>query len=254
MEIEFGFQANCSELVTHLEFSTKEEIAQAMLRIQELTGWTWRIRGSDQRRNEEGKILSVTTYHIMIPQDRLEQLFELDRETGDFGFRPADLIPVWEGRLSDPVKESMIRRGTEAPPGWRCDRPRLMDISPDEPVATFDRPVSWFSVNISCECGRSGLRIWFGHCETPLMPQFHKIRRSFNSDYQGHDGGSIRDYMEWMGYHYLDKKTVIEYLKKWRDTEEDVMSDIKCFEKYPPLPESGELTKEEKEDINRWLD
>lgn len=78
MKIEFGFQANCSELVAYLGITTIPEIIEVMRTMEEVTGWTWRVEG-DYPIPGTGEPVSKGNLYVRIPMDRLEELLVLKR-------------------------------------------------------------------------------------------------------------------------------------------------------------------------------
>ena len=100
MRIEFGFQANCSEIVMALDFATKEDIMEVMRTIEGITGWTW--RGMARYQKGEQRIATDARIALLIPMDRLDELYlEFDEEGGkDHGIDLKRLVELHrEGML-----------------------------------------------------------------------------------------------------------------------------------------------------------
>ncbi len=111
MKVEFGFQANCSEIITYLGASTREEVVAAMGKLQEATGWTWRITESIKYTGEDKKD-NWWNYYVLVPVEKLEELLILEENPPGFvkylfGIWPDSLIPLWENKLPPEVKERL---------------------------------------------------------------------------------------------------------------------------------------------------
>ncbi len=221
MKIEFGFQANCSELVTHLGFTTGEDIAAGMKKVAELTGWTWKVKPTED-------------HELAIPSGKIDaHLVKVDDDDGIFGIDsdaliaalgdeiPADL----SGALKD--SEKLLTPGLYSPAGEKL---------------VFE---------YACWCGEDQFHLSIDGIDIPDMPMFHKIRSLFDSDFMPHDGGDMFPYMAWFSFHYNNKDMAVKILEEFSsgDPEED-LEDIR---NNPPLPGSKPPSRKDMNMLRSFL-
>jgi len=234
MRIEFGFQANCSELVAYLGWRTTEEIVAGMRRIQEITGWTWRMDVTpEDRTGDEWRILGG--YSILVPGEKFEELFTSIPGRGNIyhGMVPSELIAVWGDLLPEDAKEELRWMSRDDPdyPWDKIHLPTLRNIPESDPIhrptGSDDEAQLDLLFYQNEEYLEDGMHLDVGDKEIHSFPIFHKVRKDLGADYT--DGTSY--YKEWMEYHYL-----------LPDTWELGLSDIdeeEAISRNPPLPGSS---------------
>jgi hypothetical protein len=227
MEVEFGFQANCSELVTHLGFTDREDIIKALENIARITGWNWWIEVFDQ--------------WLRVPTEKLGELVSIiDNRMGI----DADRISgVWDRELLAKTKEYVNKtKGIK-----NTYTLNLVDVGKkaDENYDPFQSPL--WAIH-DCGCGKKELTILLTqHCIVEEMPAFHAIRMIYNSDFVAH-AGSEADYLDWLAFHFFDKKAVIDDFKA-NYSEVEVKEKIELLEKYPPMDKSKGLSAGDMEKV-----
>ena len=261
MRIEFGFQANCSELITHLGFTEKADIIQAMGAIEDFTGWTWRVQVGSRfpREISRGEIKNHSCY-ILVPTGVLESLIEFhEKPSGYRGFviNTKELILQFESIPPDVEKELIdMSKPREQNILWIERNPCLMNIPAAHPVFFTNKWMNSVNSSISCDCGTFDFACWIGNHDADMFPAFHKIRRKFLNTFHTHGCGDCY-YLEWMGYHFMNKDRVEEYMRWFRKNdkrkEDEIQFDIEFIAKNPPLPDSGKLNDDEINEINYSL-
>ena len=268
MEIEFGFQANCSELVTHLGFSNPEAIARAMKKIQEFTGWSW--WATDY----------LESYLVRVPMKGLEDLLVLDLKRGRVAIPPEKLLAHWKDRLTpqqleelsslewlDPVDEIAVEL---------TDTIKLLELPLDKLVRVPGKQTLDMAVTADLDIEEDiaeeepDLVFMIADGEIGMMAIFHKLRKLFDSFACGFDGGKTDNYEDWMAYHFLQGET-LERFRAYLENEKDyydvsfLEKDLEVFRRnlwkfegkevvvdyVPPLEDSGQLDNRDFHDIYR---
>ena len=238
MKIEFGFQSNCSELVTFLGIVDREEVVQALKTISSLTGWNWGI-------NIYSKELEGL---IPVPNDRLDEV--LVAHTSGRIFRktrvrvdPEKVISIWEDSISGQQREYLR---DEAESFWLhlC----LYDGPVDRilPTTTFQV----ISLAFGWEYDWKGLSFYIDSGDVKLMPQFHSIARGFDSYFCGDDGGTEQTFAMWLAFHFIEREEAIELIKENAGPSR-VDKAVSCFGANPPVNISPGLTKKEHDAVSR---
>jgi len=226
MQIEFGFQSNCSELVTHLGMVEPDEIITAMKRIVKLTGWNWALK--ILAAGSESELL------LPIPYDKINSLIRID-ECRDEKFDR--IIEFWSDHIDKKQKKAMV------------------DDEYDDLIfglELFDGPVDKISivkwrwglpVDLSgSESGTPGLTFIISETESKVFPAFHIIRMEFDADL-GLYGGNPQYYINWMKFHFKRNKLTKALIGKLTD-----------YNDYPPIDPNQKLTKKALEEIECWSD
>lgn len=241
MKIEFGFQSNCSELVTHLGPLSRDGIIAAMKTISRLTGWKWGARLFGIR------IREATI--IPIGNDSLEEVIVISEvgvlsRSAQLQVHAERLITIWEGHLEERQKE-MLREGAFL----REQMLTLYDGPEDEVLVELpDRSIRVAPSDL--DSVKKGFNLWIGDGEIANFPQFQAIAREFASIVRGCDGGTENVYAEWLAVHFLPEEAE-EIIHKRYPNHEKRERAISYLKSHPPAIESSELTKEEKETISR---
>jgi hypothetical protein len=231
MEVELGFQANCSELVTHLGFTKREDIIKALADIAKLTGWSWWIE--------------VFNQWLPVPTGKLDELVTV--RDNDVGVGRATILSEWKDRLNEDTI-AYIHRTAEFDEleGLHLVGDKESSNLPGDP---FDSTL-WAIV---CDCEKPGFSIQlFQHFQIEEMPAFHSIRMAYDSDFRGHDGGSDMIYLMWLAYHFVDRNAVIALIKR-TETFFESRETIKTLEKYPPLDNSSKLPEDDIKRVWEYL-
>ncbi len=203
MKVEFGFQANCSEIITYLGASTREEVIAAMKKLQMATGWTWRIQGKLPGDGRPGARKHY--FHVLVPADKLEELLVIEENLPSypnerFGIWPDTVVPLWEGKLSPVIRKQMLEaqelcsRNAAGLDEYLC----LADIPEEKPIfiSRKDHP-NFLSLDLWDGYNRRELNyMTFSHGGD--FGGMHMITKIFGSSCFGHDGGSTREYDEWL--------------------------------------------------------
>ncbi|MBM3134883.1 MAG: hypothetical protein FJZ89_06300 [Chloroflexi bacterium] len=229
MKIEFGFQANCSELVTHLGITERSEVLKALETIARITGWTW-----GAQREIEGVI-------IRIPMERMNEVLVTTEE--EIGVVPNSILSIWNDKLDERTKQKIIKFSK------RFLLQLVLYKNTDDSIVISTEPeyeLRFYCCGYSGDCQKKGLTMaLFQHHEAHKMPAFHAIRKEFDLGYETHGGGSTDSYMEWMAYHFVDKERTKEAVRATPRIEWLAESIIADYEEYPPLDRSKGLTEEE---------
>lgn len=238
MKLEFGFQSNCSELVTCLGIVDRDEVLRALKTISRLTGWNWGV-------NIYSKEIKGL---IPVPNDRLDEVLVV--YTSGRVFRktrvvvdPEKVVSIWEGSI---VEKQIEYLRDEFEGGWLhlC----LYDGPVDRILRRADYRV--ISLAFGWEHDWRGLSFCIDSADVGLMPQFHAITREFDSDFGGHDGGTEEFFALWLAFHFLDKEESIELIKELEGPSE-VDAAVSRFEANPPVNPSPGLTKKEHDAVSR---
>ncbi len=242
MKIEFGFQANCSEIISYLGASTREEVLAAMEKLQEATGWSWCL--TDPWKD--------SSFFIGIPPCHLEELLVIDQKEGFLHSNYKTLLPllgdnypIWAKGL---VKELITARDMqENLPLWKMvlvDLPEgtsaVMGL-PDDLKDHEKVPISLnYQGNLEIDELDPELCFMIGDRNFHGLPRFHWLRSLFQTGFDGNDGGSRRPYTAWLAYHYLKEQSIQPPL-------EEVLSagDLEEIAKYPPLAGSLEPNQDD---------
>ncbi len=265
MKIEFGFQANCSELVTYLGAKSREEIISAMTRIAEATGWTWRVSSNITVGDQETK-KSRLCYSLLIPTQFLDRLLVVDYEEKNFGVDPRDLSHIWREQLSLEIIRALrkLSDSCRVPPGEKYsvldlhDIFELANLSSDQPVVveviagSQQKPWATLSLDILYE-ERREFNIWIDSIAIEKMPILHRIRKLFPAGFSMSSEGRSYPYRTWMCFHYLDRERAIGKLGIPKHETERLRKAVQRLEDNPPLPGSGELDEEELRAIEEIL-
>ncbi len=215
MKVEFGFQSNCSELVTHLGCVTKDEVVQGMQRLAKVTDWSWRVKAPD------GETVDIPRKAItieLIPNIEEASIMEVD---------PRALARVLAGRVAQATLDSLNNR----PQDWCME---LEFTSPSGDTLTPE---------YQCWCGENQLHFGISTDDICDYPQFHLIRSRFGSDFMPHDGGDFFTYMAWMANYYIDEDTAMDLLEQF--SSGDAEEDLELIRENPPLKGSKPPLKED---------
>jgi len=271
MKVEFGLQANCSELVAVLGRMSETEILEAMRRIVELTGWSLRVRTSIDVTDDNGNTSQKTVY-VLVPADRLEDVYASfsstkayvsyqcidvkkthDGETARyFGIDVVKLMDVLGDSVPEPIRERFYEMKYHT--NGRLRMPYLMLSSSEDIVIESASPTYMiFHYSIDSEFDE-GLQITAGDNEIEEFPAFHKARIGLNGQAFAHDGGSMKKYCEWTGYYFLNRRKVLEHIyERVSGNKREFTYEIERLEKNPPLPGTGDLKDREFKYFCRWL-
>jgi len=240
MKVEFGFQANCSEMLVYLGLKSRAEVIQGMKRIQEITGWIWRY-ASWYQNGEEGEENSGKKCYILIPIDELDSMIVLDLDTKVFKVDPKKLVRFWQEVIPDSVKNTMsLVEGSE----WEELEPILMDIPPDVPILRIEK-VLGLDFGYFHEWNVSELHINTFYPGVEQVPRLHRVRQ----EYKGSCTGKISSptYRDWLAYHFIDKEKLKKIWTKYgfRTDKEALQKTLERYENNPPLSGSGPLNEDE---------
>jgi len=277
LKVEFGFQANCSELVTHLGMATIDSIAETMRRIEDLTGWTWRLQ-IDWRSTDEQKNIGEFRY-LRLPMDDLESLLVFKQTDGTW----ID-IGIQRDKLLETVKEAIhLPRRFFKTLGLDPNDPvldgclvALVDAPADESVVWLNEDLGWPGIAYSCECKRKVFSIILSENEyIPALQAFHKIREQYATGFHGIGGYSVERYALWLSFNYLSddqivgrmsayemmrtpyyiRQRIVKHLKKemfpevYHQKREVVVKHVEevkdCWRHHPPLEGTKPLSKED---------
>jgi hypothetical protein len=256
MRIEFGFQANCSELVTHLGFTKREDIVKALAEIARVTGWNWWVHVW----GNPGQNLP-----LQVPQ--LDGVLSLD--ASHMGVEGARILELWGDRLDEKAKKTILddadrvkfhnddylefakknKMPAEEIAGHLLnERLYPLELVGGQDRAGLPRDPFYFRLgaDISCNCPRKGLVLRTRDYSMEPLPAFHAVRIAFQSDLDDCHGGHIGDYLDWMIYHFIDKQRAIDRIDG-EEQEEDRMEKLEGLERYPPLDKTKGLPQKDKE-------
>jgi hypothetical protein len=242
MKVEFGFQSNCSELVSHLGILDRDEIIEAMGTISRVTGWVWGIRAYD-----DPDILVIP-----ISVDRLPELLspldagKIDSRSGLL-VNLEKLVSISSGKLKEPQVQLLKKIATDDQ--WLPLE--LYDGSEDG--TQNDWPGFSMNFYLGCGCGKKGLTLSLESHSAEELPQFQLITREFGSDISGEDCCYDYTYEEWLTVHFLpgeSQKLIGDLYKKPKEVERT----ISYLKEHPPIVESRELTDIETEAISEFRD
>lgn len=229
LRIEFGFQSDCSELLTHLGITSRDEVLKAIRTISRITGWIW---GAD---SGYGKLIPIRPNEyddVLVVEDEL------------IGADSATLLSIW-GDEFDRAMRSHLEKRTSHPKRFV----QLLGLVLYEgPLDKVEKPRNgnYLRAKCMCDCERGGLKLSLTQdCVVAEMPAFHAVRGEFGSDIATHGTGSDDTYLLWMAYHFVDKKETERYLKRSTESERDAEKCISEFERHPPIDGSKPLTDEE---------
>jgi len=255
MRIEFGFQANCSVLVTYVCPMEKDQLIEVMDTLQDTFGGTWRLPIRVEKDHEEGEKrlrMLYDWYYLLIPREHYDDLIEyydIENFKG-FGIVPRNLIPLLKDLIPKKLKEAMIEH-SENPrvPHWKYHGFTLWDIPPTDPVTMnsdeslkLPSPSMWFWDEDHRPDG------WYygqSDCNFEDYPMFNKIRSMFGLKPSCEGGCTAQYYIAWMVVHFTelcdeDVRLAIrnEFID---DPEERIDALIEEMLKYPPITKLDEL-------------
>ncbi len=248
MKIEFGFQANCSELVTYMGARTREEIIAVMRRAQEATGWSWRIN------NESFFDKLDDLVYVLVPVEHLERLLVIESRKERLGIDAWSFLQIVGPHLPDAVREEFTSFALEINQKSPRVRPlfdfeshvELTDIPPEK-LVTKSRYKPWGELSLSHFMADHFKTYGFHFLmdqgtDLPLFPVFHRIRAEFKSPLLGHE----TLYLWWMAYHLLDKERTKGQLDNLWLLKGTVQEKCIQFERYLPLPGTPPLSKDDR--------
>ena len=244
MKIEFGFQSNCSELVTHLGALSRDGIIAAMKTISRLTGWKWGAWAFGPRIGE--------AVVVPISDDLLEEVIVIS-EVGVLSrsvhilVHVEKLISRWEDHLEKWQKE-MLREGA-----FLGEQMLTLYDGPEDEVLVELPDKSIGVAPSDLDSVKKGFNLWISDYEIGNFPQFQAIAREFASIVRGYDGGTENIYAEWLAVHFFPEEAE-EIIHERYPNHEKRERAISYLKSHPPAIESSELTKEEKETISRLKD
>lgn len=248
MRIDFGFQSTCSELVTHLGITKEDKVWEAMRTIAEVTGWTWGAR---------------LPYAVApIPKDRIKDIVRFikysrgEEEFYSISLDRKEIESLW-GKDLDEVSRKALRNP-------RYSLHTVLYEGSEDRIAKGIPSAEFTASGYSESPGPKGLSIrLLHHAEVHMFPVFHQIRKIFESDLTGEDGGTPETFAQWLAYHFLDRERVIaaitRYERYWEEADKDWREEAKRMidtcKKHPPIDKRKGLTEHELEIINyRFLD
>ncbi len=266
MKIEFGFQANCSELVTHLGFTTKEEIALAMKQIQELSGWSWRLCQWRNTVGEDGKE-RYEQVALLLPVEELEELIQITEHpslSGEkmIGVGREAFLKVKGDILPEDIRKLFIGSGKKQgrrtkkrqAQGWQnphtLGRVALVNIPSTQELVSLDGETTTLDLWMSCDCEKPDINLRCGDHDIPNYPLIHELKMIYGTEIHPQGSGS-GEYLEWLGYHFIQPRCIAEeeVRKYYHDDPGHQEYVLKEFQKHPPLPGSEKL----REDDLTWL-
>lgn len=275
MKIEFGFQANCSEMISVLTFPDLDPLKEAMARIQELMNCWWWFRDPESGRS----------WHL--PAEHWDSLLEFDpgrgtfgvnylkyRELGDSVFSAAHGDIPWHGPADSEAADPFIRwewftLRKEPPNG--STRPEGSPLYRDFWKCGFDR-----------EKGELRIELEIENTDQHMYPLYHLVRREFGGGINDEGYGGSGNYERWMLCHFdrdhtqaaqredeirgLEWMAIRDERKKgflrWHLHKQEIMERIRgdlpekadplveeWMERHsgpPPLPDSPGLTESER--------
>ena len=212
MKIEFGFQANCSELVTHLGMTTIQEIAEAMRRIEEITGWKWHLQ-LDWRQVDEQKNDGEFRY-VRLPAEDLESLLTFKNTDGnwtDIGIM-RDIFEEISGVGIDLTGRYYQLFGSDGKePIIHGDTIALVNTPTDDQQVWLDEDMGWPGIAYSCNgCQLKvfSIILWENQY-VPALQAFHKIRKEYDTHLHGIGRYSTERYGLWLGFNYLPDELIV---------------------------------------------
>jgi hypothetical protein len=263
MKIEFGFQANCSELVAHLGGETIEEVIDAMRRIEEITGWKWCLMYEQEDvpvpEDHPGpeKSMELCSY-LQLPMDRLDEFLLIDTEPDGFRYIRIRTGPVKELLVSlDALPDTTTYFGKGIlEDRYPSDQINLVRTDVDEGVFQTNEYDHWVQPTMDCEY--NGPRGFGVACSTELglfpgLEAFHEIRKSFGAPWHGHDGGNFSYYYDWMAVHFIkgfDPDGLSVNGELWKKLD---MRKLEMYKSNPPLEGSAGIDDEDFKIIAEWL-
>ena len=240
MRIEFGFQANCSSLMAEIWVGNKDELLTAMTKVQELSGWTWRV----------DLYTSGSRNYVLVPVDELRRLLVV-REyefQGEKGIKVVIALNKLFDHWGEMIPEKIMKDwGEDWPALGRFQEPQLMNLGVEEPLhMVSEKSFRWYLLKAGeplfyPEKGMFGFFLGMDHHDLRIMPIFHWLRKEYDGRYFTGDGGSTRYYEYWLDYHFGDR----EKDEKWELDEDN--------EESPPLPNSSTPDVMGEQEFWRWL-
>lgn len=276
MRIEFGFQANCSEMISEITFPDLPSLMEAMKRIQEVTGWSWWYVSND------------LDLQLFLPVELWDELLISNMEERTFAIDIPRLVEMWKDEIPEEILSDLRSKETGRE-GGSCT-PVLTELSPEEHVTTEeigDFNMAWHCV-FNKKTGSLGMNFMINDHDIHLFPHLHWVRTEYGGgiDSMEGDGANPEHYMKWMEFHFdstyralkatmeamtaterkeRERGTFIRFLRKKilkvlynRDLAQEIRRKVdppeRTYAKFPPLPNSQGIPDEELEEVRRYSD
>jgi len=228
MEIETGFQPNCSTLVAHLGPRTWFEIRDALELISEALkphGWKLCVVASKKFCGEDNKslVLPIVNFNRLHREESNANGPGVDKLEYDIFFEPHEVIADHNPRLSKEESEGMEEfiNKNQKYPTWRHSRISIYRTDSELPHWVE----GWLSEGLGISigdgyCDDDSLSVQPAqHCTVQHYPVFRLVSRLFSSVVHAHDGGNTGEYNSWLAY--------------WHEGGDD--DDWDSFAENPPL-------------------
>lgn len=214
MKIEFGFQSNCSEIVTLLGFTERKDILRALKKIVKVTGWKLGAEVGSYRGERKIIILAV---------NKLETLLIFHEKNDTFWIDNEQFVRVFRKKLTEKEIHALVHDEDDLSFG-----PSLALYNPENINQKVD-----FSSGTPWSDDAKGLSLMIGHTDEYGIPIIHAVKKAFNSTIES---AHLDSYYEWLKFHFIDHKD---------DNQDDVH--------YPPVNKYQKLSKEEYDTLNDWI-
>ena len=239
MKIEFGFQANCSELVTNICPMEHDQIVTAMKTLKDAFGGTWRGEFT----------IDEAEYSILIPIEELHEYLDIDPETIDdrCGIDLLKLARSNEAFLPDVAFRHMTEPGIETKiPKTNWFFLNLRELPPSESVVLDPDPKTYLTTSFSFRSPQGDSKGAFYYFVEDLYirdyPAYHKIRSvSGNRSLAGDGGGGITRYLDWMFMQLMrfdvdESERLFRLIMDCPDGDEDIESRMEQYRMATVLP------------------
>jgi hypothetical protein len=203
MKVEFGFQANCSEITLSLEIATKANVMEAMRKIEEITGWSWWVWAWYQK--EKGVGGPRSTVYLRIPMERLDEFYLwIDDGEGKVS-EGIDLGRLIEFHQESIPAEMVGKLWDDSEPPDDYSAPALVDLSADDHVVVSGSSQIGIKITmmmvghtVKDEARRDRMEFSIDGYDFNLLPALHLIREHYDGTVGGQDS---RHYYEWWDFH-----------------------------------------------------
>jgi len=183
---------NCSELVTHLGATEKDEVISALRILNSIEGY--------------GVAWKVGDFVIPVLDEDIEEILIWPQieESWEWGIKQKinldRLIELWTARLAEsPEAQREVASDIRKQMCERAGSVRALELIENCPKKPDKAAGVSVYIRWGCYCDKPGLNICLSqHCAVSEFPIFHKVGKIFNSDYEAHDGGSVADYERWL--------------------------------------------------------
>ena len=260
MRIELGFQANCSELVTHIGLTKREDIVKAMAEIARITGWNWWIDTNGDEYlpvqiPQLDELVSISSDELGVDGDKILEMWQdsLDEQIKKTIMEDADLVKYQNDDYLEFAKKNKLPPEEISKHILEKDLYHLILVGDKDQDRLPGDPFDYrLGADITCNCPRKGLVFssWDYYMEP--LPAFHAIRTALGGDLDGCEGGGTHDYVEWMIYHFMDRKRALEMVGGEKP-EEDALKKLERLDRYPPLDKSRKPSPKDIELVLEYL-